>query len=72
MSIRIGSAWDAEAEALVSDLAHFEGYHGRLGEGPPVLLDVFDAIEDTARSSAAIVRLLPRKSFGRFAGSTGS
>ena len=41
------SAWDAEAEALVSDLAHFEGYHGRLGEGPPVLLDVFDAIEDT-------------------------
>ena len=40
-------AWDAEAEALVSDLAQFEGYHGRLGEGPPVLLEVFGAIEDT-------------------------
>ncbi len=40
-------AWDAEAEALVSDLAQFEGYHGRLGEGSSVLLEVFDAIEDT-------------------------
>ena len=40
-------AWVAEAEALVSDLARFEGYHGRLGEGPPILLEVFDAIEDT-------------------------
>ncbi len=40
-------AWVAEAEALASDLAQFEGYHGRLGEGPPVLLEVFDAIEDT-------------------------
>ena len=39
--------WVAEAEALASDLAQFEGYHGRLGEGPPVLLEVFDAIEDT-------------------------
>ena len=40
-------AWEAEAEALVSDLAQFEGYHGRLNEGPPVLLEAFDAIEDT-------------------------
>jgi len=41
------AAWDAEAEALVSDLARFESYHGRLSEGPPVLLEAFDAIEDT-------------------------
>ena len=40
-------AWEAEAEALVSDLAQFEGYHGRLNEGPQVLLEAFDAIEDT-------------------------
>ncbi|MFQ5922193.1 MAG: oligoendopeptidase F [Anaerolineales bacterium] len=40
------SAWSDEFEALVEDLALLEDYHGRLSEGPEMLVEACSLIED--------------------------
>ena len=40
------AAWSKELESVTGDLAKLEQFHGRLNEGPEVLLEAIDVFED--------------------------